>query len=304
MRTVIDEIGAYARPLALENRIQLDLGPALPEDFVVLADQQRLKQILLNLVANAIKYNRPEGIVKVRCESVERNQLEISVEDSGPGMSEQQLKNLFTPFERLGADDSKSAGTGIGLALSQSLAELMGSRIEVTTQPGEGSRFSIRFSRTGAIFPAPREEEAITNSVSDRERFSPAAPRKTLLYIEDNPLNLRLIREVVKESPHWELHAAETGSEGITRALELRPDMIFLDVHLPDINGDKVLGQLRGEPSLDGTYIAMLTADAMGDGAGHFRQLGADHFLTKPIDIPSILDLLDEVATREVVLPG
>lgn len=303
VRTVIEEIGAYARPLALENRIQLELGPVDPEDFVVFADQQRLKQILLNLVANAIKYNRPDGLVHVSCEPAGPGFLEIAVTDTGPGMTEAQLKDLFTPFERLGADDSKSVGTGIGLALSQSLAELMGSHIDVSTEIGKGSRFSLRLPRTGngsMACEAARDEEAVPVQ-ADR----PVAPlRKRLLYIEDNPLNLRLIREVVKESPHWELHAAETGEEGIERALALRPGMIFLDVHLPDLNGDKVLKRLRQEPSLDGTCIAMLTADAMGDGATQFRQLGADHFLTKPIDIPEILELLEEVATREAGLPG
>jgi PAS domain S-box-containing protein len=303
MRTVIEEIGAYARPLALENRIQLDLGPVVPGDFVVFADQQRLKQILLNLVANAIKYNRPDGLVKVSCEPVGSGFLEISIADTGPGMSEPQLKDLFTPFDRLGADDSKSVGTGIGLALSQSLAELMGSHIHVSTELGKGSCFSLRLRRTGKSVPLSEEAWRGAGPADLPER--PATPAlKKLLYIEDNPLNLRLIREVVKESPQWELHAAETGAEGIKRALELRPGMIFLDVHLPDFNGDKVLQRLRQEPSLDDTFIAMLTADAMGDGATVFRQLGADHFLTKPIDIPAILDLLEEVATREAGLPG
>jgi PAS domain S-box-containing protein len=303
VRTVIEEIGAYARPLALENRIQLDLGPAVPDDFVVFADQQRLKQILLNLVANAIKYNRPEGLVRVRCEPDGSGFLGISVSDTGPGMTEQQLRDLFTPFERLGADDTKSVGTGIGLALSQSLAELMGSHIEVATEPGKGSCFSLRLPRTGKARASAGETtiESLPAALPERpERPS----RRRLLYIEDNPLNLRLIREVVKESPHWELHAAETGAEGIERALALQPGMIFLDVHLPDLNGDKVLKRLRQESSLDGTVIAILTADAMGDGATLFRELGADHFLTKPIDIPAILELLEDVATRETGLPA
>lgn len=303
LRSVIEEIGAYARPLALENRIHLDLGAEVPEDFVVFADQQRLKQILLNLVANAIKYNRQDGLVVVRCQTAGADSLEISVADTGPGMTEQQLKDLFTPFERLGADDSKSVGTGIGLALSQSLAELMGSHIHVSTEPGRGSRFSLRLPRTGKPVALPDDLCQDAGPQASRERHAPPS-RKQLLYIEDNPLNLRLVREVVKESPHWELHAAETGAEGIERALALRPGMIFLDVHLPDFNGDKVLKRLRQEPSLDGTFIAMLTADAMGDGATQFRQLGADHFLTKPIDIPAILELLEEVATREAGLPG
>ncbi len=302
MRSIIEEIGAYARPLAFENRIQLDLGSEVPADFIVFADRQRLKQIFLNLVANAIKYNCPDGLVKVRCEAIGENELEISVEDTGPGMTPQQLGDLFTPFERLGADDAKSVGTGIGLALSQSLAELMGTRIEVTTELGKGSRFSLRLPRTGS--PASAPGESVEFPLARLGQPEPAAPRKCLLYIEDNPLNLRLFREVVKESPHWALHVAETGQQGIDRALELRPEMIFLDVHLPDFNGDKVLVRLRQEPSLDGTIIAMLTADAMGDGPTYFTQLGADHFLTKPIDIPAILNLLEEVATREVGLPG
>jgi len=299
MRSIVDEIGAYARPLALENRIQLDLGPILPVDLVVLADQQRLKQILLNLVANAIKFNRIDGTVKVRCTALDDDFLDIVIEDTGPGLTPEQLKGLFTPFDRLGADDTKSVGTGIGLALSQSLAELMGTRIEVYSSPGLGSRFSIRLPLAidGTV---SGETVALETTTATQHRRLPDKPgrKKCLLYIEDNPLNLRLIREVVKESAHWELASAETGHEGIAKAIELRPEMIFLDVHLPDLNGDKVLVQLRRDPALDGTFIAMLTADAMGDGASQFRNLGADTFLTKPIDIPAILDLLEEVATR------
>jgi len=299
MRSIVDEIGAYARPLALENRIQLDLGPILPVDLVVLADQQRLKQILLNLVANAIKFNRIDGTVKVRCTALDDDFLDIVIEDTGPGLTPEQLKGLFTPFDRLGADDTKSVGTGIGLALSQSLAELMGTRIEVSSSPGLGSRFSIRLPLAidGTV---SGETVALETTTATQHRRLPDKPgrKKCLLYIEDNPLNLRLIREVVKESAHWELASAETGHEGIAKAIELRPEMIFLDVHLPDLNGDKVLVQLRRDPALDGTFIAMLTADAMGDGASQFRNLGADTFLTKPIDIPAILDLLEEVATR------
>jgi len=302
LRAIVDEIGAYARPLALENRIALDLGPEVPVDFVVFADQQRLKQILLNLVANAIKYNRPNGTVRVRCVAVAGDRLEISVEDTVPGLDAQQLKDLFTPFERLGADDSKSVGTGIGLALSQSLAELMGTCIEVSTEPGKGSRFSLSLPRSGKLVEVADDEVGV--AANGKSRVDEVAAPKHLLYIEDNPLNLRLVRELVKESAHWELHSAETGEGGIARALELRPEMIFLDVHLPDLNGDKVLKRLRQEPSLDGTFIAMLTADAMGDGATLFRSLGADSFLTKPIDIPAILDLLEEVATREAGMPG
>jgi len=303
MRSIVDEIGAYARPLALENRIQLDLGPGLPSELVVLADQQRLKQILLNLVANAIKYNRIDGTVMVRCSTVDAEHLEVLVEDTGPGMTQEQLKELFTPFDRLGADDTKSVGTGIGLALSQSLAELMGTRIDVSSTLGVGSRFSVRLPL--ATESTATEAGTVLETAPDTppsRRIEEPRRRKRLLYIEDNPLNLRLIREVVKESAHWELLSAETGQEGIARASELRPEMIFLDVHLPDLNGDKVLAQLRREPALDATFIAMLTADAMGDGATQFRNLGADTFLTKPIDIPLILELLDEVATRETGL--
>jgi PAS domain S-box-containing protein len=303
MRTVIEEIGAYARPLALENRIQLDLGPVVPEDFVVFADQQRLKQILLNLVANAIKYNRTDGLVKVSCEPAGSGFLEISIADTGPGMSEPQLKDLSPPSIASVRTTANPSARGSDSPYPKASPSSWDRTSTSARSRGTGAAFPCAFP--GRESPSPYLKTRGKGTGTADTPVRPATPaRKKLLYIEDNPLNLRLIREVVKESPQWELHAAETGAEGIKRALELRPGMIFLDVHLPDFNGDKVLQRLRHEPSLDGTFIAMLTADAMGDGATVFRQLGADHFLTKPIDIPAILDLLEEVATLEAGLPG
>ncbi len=305
---VIREIGDYSGALAAEHEIALDLSGAESCDAIVSADQQRLKQILLNLVANAIKYNRVNGTVTVTCENKGNGQVEIAVADSGPGLSKEQLADLFTPFERLGADHSKSIGTGIGLALSQSLAELMGTSIEVESEIGVGSRFSIRLALVG------EERKGIAVGADDCPLVEPGivvsshrngtGPKMPLLYIEDNPLNLRLVKEILKESVHWELVPAETGNEGIEKARALIPRLIFLDVHLPDLNGDKVLKELRNDAELDESVIVVMTADAMGDGESVFRELGADHFLTKPINIPAILELLEEVATRKQGLPA
>ncbi len=307
--SVIEEIAVFAGPLAQERGIALNLNLPAGKDYLVSADQQRLKQILLNLVANGIKYNREGGSVTVGCALLPEESIRLTVSDNGIGIPADRLPDLFTPFERLGAEMSETEGAGIGLALSQSLAELMGSRITVESTAGVGSCFSLELplahlpariespvpvsdfiARTGAtVFPSAR---------------CPAENPRHLLYIEDNPVNLRLIEDIVSECGGWEIATTSRGREGIAMARATVPDLIFLDLHLPDLRGDKVLRQLRRIPELSGTKIVVISADAMDQSTDRFSTIGADFFLTKPIRVSRIIELLDTVASEAGGLPA
>lgn len=296
---ILEEVAGFSQPLADEKGVTLSVENNESSDFGILADQQRLKQILLNLVANAIKYNREGGEVRVFCESSDGSRVKLSVCDTGNGIPKEKMRDLFTPFERIGAENSDVEGTGIGLALSQSLAQLMGSEIEVESVVGEGSCFSLSLPLANAkeIESANRSElYGVRGANSTREAGSGFSHR--LLYIEDNPVNLRLIENLIEETPGWDLLTAKNGQSGIEIATETVPDLIFLDLHLPDINGDKVLTKLRQNPALADTQIVIITADAMNQASDRFADSGADHFLTKPIQLAQVCDLIEAVATE------
>lgn len=299
--SVVEEVAVFAGPLAHEKGIDLNLNIPREKDYLVSADQQRLKQILLNLVANGIKYNRQGGSVTLNCELLPTKVVRLSVSDTGIGIPAHRLGELFTPFERLGAEMSETEGAGIGLALSQSLAELMGSKITVESTAGEGSCFS--FDLPLAVHPDARPTNTTSIDLDEEVRLRPensplraGETHRKLLYIEDNPVNLRLIEDIVTELGGWDITSTCRGGDGIEMAKSSIPDLIFLDLHLPDLSGDKVLRQLRQIPELSDTKIVVISADAMDQSSTRFSDIGADYFLTKPIRISRIVELLDTVA--------
>jgi signal transduction histidine kinase len=236
---VIGEALVMARPLSNERSITIETPER--EDIFVLADRQRLKQVLLNLLSNAIKYNRDHGRVTISAERVAAK-LRIDVSDTGQGIASDKLDRLFTPFERLGAEGSDIQGTGLGLALSKSLVEVMGGELSVESEPGEGSTFSIELpiAKRPTMPVADRGDAASAR----RDRLPEGA---TVLYIEDNMSNLRLVEQVLKIHSSARLFTAMQGRIGIDLARRHRPDIILLDLHLPDMDGEEVLRRLRGD---------------------------------------------------------
>jgi signal transduction histidine kinase/ActR/RegA family two-component response regulator len=284
------------RPLADHRHIQIVADPGVGADVHVLADRQRLKQILLNLIANAIKYNRDRGTVAVSCETVDSAELRITVADTGPGIRPEHLAQLFVPFERLGAERTDVEGTGVGLALSRRLAEAMGGTLDVVSVLGEGSRFSVQLSivegplehyerasgaPSGAIVPAPTES---------------AEPklRHKVLYIEDNLSNVRLMERVFERRSDVQLIPAMQGSLGVALAREHRPALILLDLHLSDVNGDEILRQLRNDPVTATTPVVIVSADATAGQVERLLAEGATSYLTKPLDVQDLLAVLDD----------
>jgi CheY-like chemotaxis protein len=253
----------------------------------VLADNQRLKQVMINLISNAIKYNREGGDVDVSVEPLEPNRVRLGVRDTGNGMDEQALAKLFTPFERLNAG-ADVQGTGLGLALSRSLVEAMGGTIEVASTPGEGSTFSVELARgePAAVSAAPDQAgEVVAERSYNGER--------SLLYIEDTLANVRLVEEILSSRPSIRLLPAGMGRLGLDLARDHEPDLILLDLHLPDLGGEEVLAQLREDERTRDIPVVILSADATERTPGPLLDAGARAYMTKPIGVRELLEVVD-----------
>ena len=276
------------RPLAAERGIELRAEG--PDDRQhVLADRQRLQQVLLNLLSNAVKYNRDGGAVRVTCGGTPEHRLRITVADSGRGMTPEQMAHLFTPFERLGAEASVVEGTGLGLTLSKHLVEAMGGAMQVESQVGVGSAFSLELP----VAEAPAEALEPPRTADGRATEARAAGL-SVLYIEDNLSNLRLIERVLARRPGTKLLSAMQGRLGLDLAREHRPDLILLDLHLPDLPGEEVLHRLRSDPRTREIPVVVLSADASAGQIERLLGVGARAYLTKPLDVRKLLAVLDE----------
>jgi signal transduction histidine kinase/CheY-like chemotaxis protein len=290
MREALKDALDLVRPLANQQNVTLSQDVAIRCNRHVHADRQRLKQVLLNLLSNAIKFNRSGGSVAISCEETPDNRLRIEIVDTGSGISSDGLKKLFKPFERLGADSTEVSGTGLGLALSKRLVEAMGGTIGVESALGLGSRFFIELS----IMEDPAEwlkgEEAAAVLASS----IPRSQRSTVLYIEDNSSNLRLVEQILSHRPSVRLLSAMQGQLGLDLAELHSPEWILLDVHLPDIPGDEVLRRLRLNPRTRHIPVTILSADATPGQIGRLMDAGARDYLTKPLDVRKLLSLLEQ----------
>ena len=287
---VLDQVVRLMRPLGSVRHIDVRALPSTAEQRFVRADRQRLNQILLNLMSNAIKYNRPGGTVTVSCDEAPGGRVRISITDTGVGIRPEKLALLFTPFERLGAEQTGVEGTGLGLALSRGLAEAMGGRIGVASDVDRGSTFWIELARVTA--------PAVEAGGSSETRTPPASVgyvSGTILYIEDNTSNVRLVERLLKQRrPAITLLHASDGAIGINMALTHKPDLIFLDLHLPDTPGDEVLRRLWEDTRTRHIPVAVLTADATLSQSRRLIATGAKAYLTKPLDVSKMLALIDE----------
>jgi PAS domain S-box-containing protein len=277
------------RPLAAERKVLLG-GDAGSAGECVLADRQRLKQVLLNLLSNGIKYNRDGGGVTVDVRHAGKQRLRIAVVDTGPGIARESLDRLFSPFERLGADQSAVEGTGLGLALSKGLVEAMGGRLDVESRVGEGSTFSVELA--AAEPQGERLDEAGVRTTAGVANAG--APSRVVLYIEDNLSNLKLVEGVLAHRANVRLLPAMQGGLGLELAREHACDLVLLDLHLPDIPGGEVLARLKADPSTSEIPVVVLSADATPGQIERLRAQGACEYLTKPLDVERFLEVLDE----------
>jgi signal transduction histidine kinase/CheY-like chemotaxis protein len=292
---VLDECQGMIAPLAAARGVRV-LFPAAPA-VRVQADRTRLKQVLLNLLSNAVKYNREGGAVVVDCAQPAPQRLRLSVQDTGMGLSPEQVAGLFQPFNRLGQETGTQEGTGIGLVVTRRLVELMGGEIGVTSSPGVGSVFWIELACAEAAGAAPAAAPATRAAAAADEGDAPARP-STVLYIEDNPANLKLVQEIVRFRPDLRLVSAPDGHFGLSLARSQRPDIILMDLNLPGLSGFEVLAQLRREPETARIPVIAVSANAMRADIERALAVGFVRYLTKPIDIGQFNEAIDGVLAQ------
>jgi CheY-like chemotaxis protein len=299
---VLTESLDLVRPIAEESGIHLLSGPNSGCDVYIYADRQRVKQVLLNLLSNAIKYNRSGGSVSVSCARQVEGELSILVDDTGPGIPADKLDRLFVPFERLGAEQSGIEGSGIGLALSRRLAEVMGGTLDVKTVVGQGSTFTLHLP----VVEGPVERYVrIGPAVERSEPRSDEIPHRKIVYVEDNLSNLRLVERLLENRPDIDVIAAMQGRLGLDLVRQHNPDVVLLDLHLPDIDGAEVLRQLREDPLTSSVPVIVVSADATAGQVGRILAAGAYAYLTKPLDVAQLLTMLDTLVAQPAHLaPG
>ena len=288
LEEVIQEALDLVRPLAQQRKITISRLVAAGADCVK-ADRQRVRQVLLNLFANGVKYNVEGGKLAVSLEVRENGSIRTSVADSGRGIPPSELEKLFRPFERLAGESLAVEGTGLGLALSKGLVEAMGGVIGVESD-ANGSTFW--FDLAIAQPPADRIPELDNLTLADSGAVS---QNRMVLYIEDNPSNMALMKRIAESRSEVQLIGASSGRVGLDLARTRRPDLILLDLHLPDISGQEVLQRLQEDPETKAIPVVIVSADATPEQMQRSLASGALSYVTKPLDISSMLRLLDGI---------
>ncbi|HIV71640.1 MAG TPA: PAS domain S-box protein [Candidatus Aquabacterium excrementipullorum] len=295
---VIREAATMVGTQAQQQGVLLQQTPIDP-DLHVKADPLRLRQILVNLLSNAIKYNRPEGQVRIEVQVLKPHVL-IAIHDTGMGLSPEQQAHLFEPFNRLGAERSGVEGTGIGLVIVQRLAALMHGRIEVSSVQGQGSVF--RVALPWAPSPVRHDDRAgVRSGFGELAALGGLEPDEnlTVLYAEDNVVNVELVRQVMRMRPNWHLDVALSGAEAIEMAMASPPDLLLLDMHLGDMTGLDVADTLAQHAHTMGLPKVALSADVMPDQLRAAKERGFLDYLTKPLDVARLLKLLDSFSPQE-----
>jgi signal transduction histidine kinase/CheY-like chemotaxis protein len=288
---VMRECRGMIEPDAQQRGIELVFPDEATQSFVR-ADLTRVKQVLINLLSNAVKYNREHGTVEVSITEVTQGRIRISVRDTGEGLPPEEIEQLFEAFNRLGQESGGEQGTGIGLVVAKRLVELMGGTIGVESTVGAGSVFWFELISAAEPHLLPEDDGVpakVRRGTRERGRVH------TLLYVEDNPANLKLVEEIVGRDPGIHLLTAVTGNSGVEIARESMPDAILMDINLPGINGFEALQILHADPATARIPVMALSANAMPGDIESGRRAGFFRYLTKPIKVNEFLDALDDV---------
>ena len=300
------ELGEFLReaatltlPLATRNKVTVHLAEMPQETPFVSTDRERIKQVLLNLLSNAVKFNRDGGSVTIAAARTEHGFWRVSVTDTGMGMPQEKLERLFVPFERLGTKEGGTeGGTGLGLALCHRLVKALDGRLGVASTVGLGSTFWIDLPAIeipGTSNSAPEQTKPLGKD--------PAQPKYTLLYIEDDLANFYLLERILAPRKDIKLLSALQGRLGLDLAREHQPDLLLLDLNLPDMPGEQLLRTLKNDPCTAGIPVIAVTGEVASDRSSLLRELGALDILTKPYRVQELLTMLDGVLGRRVTPP-
>jgi PAS domain S-box-containing protein len=288
------------QPLAVAKGIALDVQPGRAARAYVIADRRRLRQVLLNLLTNAIKFNRPNGSVTVTCRQREGT-IVLRVQDSGYGVEPDELERMFQPFERLRAEERGIEGTGVGLALSKRLTEAMGGAIGVESQPGVGSTFWVVLRVAATALASDPAVPPLDADHAAEVLASTAPVSRRVLCIEDDDASRLLMRELLGHVAGVEVVTASAGGEGIELARAEQPDVIVLDLHLPDMHGEEVLRTLRADTATSGATVIVVSADAVPERMAALTDAGAAAYLTKPVDAVALFAALETALEPDAV---
>ena len=282
---------AMIEPHAQASGVQVSF-PRFEQPCFVQADRTRAKQVLINLLSNAIKYNRVGGQVDVRCQRMPAQRVRVSVRDTGPGLSAEQLAQLFEPFNRLGQEEGPVQGTGIGLVVSKQLVELMGGCIGAESTPGVGSLFWFELDAAAVLATEPPDDAAAPRRPAQEQ--PPGEPqRRTVLCVEDNAANMKLVERLIGRRPDLSLLHARHAQRGLEMAREARPDVILMDIHLPGMSGVQAMALLAADPATAHIPVIALSAHAMPQDIEAGLAAGFLRYLTKPIRVDEFMRALD-----------
>ncbi len=259
-----------------------------PGTAIALGDSTRVKQILTNLLSNAVKYNADGGRIHIASRLVRGDTVELIVTDSGLGMTPEQLAELFQPFNRLGRERSVQQGTGIGLVISQRLAELMGGALRANSVAGQGSAFVL-------TLPCGLDADTVRSGLDPLAPTTAEYHRRLVHYVEDNETNVEVMRGILAQRPQVEMQVSITGLDGLAAIRARRPDLILLDMHLPDISGMELLRHLKRDPATGTIPIVVVSADALAQQIETAFEAGCDHYLTKPVSVSELLSVVDDL---------
>ena len=283
---VINELLAYIEPLSQKYGIEV-INKITDSKEYVKADRTRFKQVLMNLLSNAIKYNRPQGKVFFSWETTPER-IRFKVEDTGLGIAAENLDLVFEPFDRLGAETSNIEGTGIGLTITKRLVSLMGGEIHVASQIDKGTTFQVELSK--AVLPEKGAKETAKPAV--QSEIGSDDSTLTILYIEDNPSNLKLVQTILQTQKNIDFLSAIDATSGIEIAITKQPDLVLMDINLPDIDGYEALTRLHDEPKTTAIPVVALSANAMPEDIDKAKSAGFKDYITKPININTFLNVI------------
>jgi signal transduction histidine kinase/CheY-like chemotaxis protein len=300
---LIEETSRLLAPLAAGRSIGIVQHSAHP-GLAANADRLRFSQILMNLISNAVKYNHSGGTITITSQEADAGQVSVTVSDTGPGIQPEDLERIFIPFERLGAELTPIEGTGIGLPLAKALTETMGGRLVASSVVGEGSAFTVSLPRAPDMVSAPSPDPAPTSPARPAGYRESAGAITNILYIEDNPANIEVLARYLKARPNARLTSVTSGRAGLECAIRDVPDVILLDLHLPELHGEQVLEGLRSQPRTADIPVVILSADAAPGVIRRLLALGARAYLTKPLVLAELGDLLDAFEASVAAAPN